>query len=270
MTRWLGLGLVAACACAAAGCGTSSDDLVPPPAHWLGYDACKLDYVADDSGQDFQDLRTFDGDGNAVHEVWQYVSQTEIDHEVAYTFADDRPTEIHYSRLGDDFRIDRNTYDEIGQWIRFERDGDFTTDVLDGTIDYAETYTYDDAGHLVRLDFDLNADGTPDPDSYITYVYDASGCLATEDWHYQGERDLETYTMMGKCLPVRIDHDDPVDGVIDDYELFEYDANGRLRTHEGLGNTVSSYEYDDQGRLVYAGEGGYRITLTYDCAASAR
>jgi len=247
---------------------------VPPPERWLGYDACKIDF-AYQSGSDLVELRTFDGGGNATREVWQWTGQTDVDHQVDYTFADDRPTEAHFSHLGTDYQVDRYGYDDVGQWIHFESDG-YMNAPLDGTVDFAVDYTYDDAGNLIREDDDTNGDGVHDPDSYDTYVYGADGCIATEDWHYQGAHDVKTYTNRPNCDPLRVDHDNPVDGVIDDSELFEYGAGGRLVTYDGLGRDVWSYHYDAQGRLIaidydYGGDLVIDVSalLSYDCPAGA-
>ena len=166
--------------------------------------------------------------------------------------------------------------------IEYDHDGD-------GRIDVISSYTYDEAGNIIRMEDDADADGLPD--YIITRTYDESSILLHETRDYDGDGIAESVTTgshtgsrsqlsfdpdndgiidmtsltiwddSGNPLSVKTDRDN--DNVWDKEIVYTYDENGRLLTYssdrdaDGNIDSIRTYTYDDTGK---------RLTYIYDSA----
>lgn len=147
------------------------------------------------------------------------------------------------------------------------------TSELDADEGYLETiFTYDLAGRLLEKTIRDSADASTAPSRLVQYTYDAAGRRIKED---TGEK-VTCYSYTSRGLIARIE--DSVEGT----RSFSYDAAGRLvNVEDALGGTsrceydalarplrwitpagiVTSYEWDEAGRLLREERSGTSFTV---------
>ena len=156
-----------------------------------------------------------------------------------------------------------------GACIQSQDGGDGVVDfgAPDGVPDDIWSFTYDDAGQLVREENDGPRgirDSPPDgaPDYAAEYVYDDRGLVVLKDeWDSPGEqvwwRTTWEYDAGGRVL--RILGDVHADGVVDRLSTYSYSEDGRaVEEHfdpeadgeRGPHDWCFLYEYDAGGRLL--------------------
>ena len=136
----------------------------------------------------------------------------------------------------------------------------------DQGVSYVVSFTVDDEGNIVQVDYSRVSDFKTMALSSVLYEYDADGTmtkatLEIEDWYYA---DFSTYLLLLGTLAATsgyYDGDLFVYGFVYEYacSTYEYDESGNLvaaQVYDAEGEAVAdyareyTYTYDDEGRVI--------------------
>jgi len=155
--------------------------------------------------------------------------------------ADGGITKIVYDLQGRQVQV----IDAQGREVQFGYDPcDRITHISDA-LDHTTTYHYDNAGQLIKLS---------DPAGHsVHYAYNSQGLLVSEN---RGAQQIKKIHYSETGLPLQIMREDA--SVIE----HRYDKNARL-CKEIIGDQVTDYELDPEGRLLTARTADSLIALSY-------
>ena len=175
----------------------------------------------------------------------QLLTETDpLDNETSYTYdAMGRlETITNKGANGTELSATSYTYDEAGN-LETEKD----------ELENITRYDYDDLGRLVKTTLP-DADGNPattDDIPVFEFTYDAAGNLESETDPLMNVTSY-TYDAMGRLVKTTLPDADGNPATTDDIAVFRYtyDEAGQLTSEEDPLGNITSYDYDDLGRLI--------------------
>lgn len=207
--------------------------------------------VADDwDADDNDDLITrYDVDGRKTEEVWDVADDGSVLDRTSYDYRDDGELAAKQRDSNGDGEADSattNVYDDDGKLLRIEEDNDLS----DELVDKVSSFEYDAEGRRTQEEvYEGEA-----PASLTTYTYDEDGNLTLREEDQGIDAALDAIEQWAFESGVLVSHelDNDGDGLVEERQTF--DAEGRVLTdqgyHDGVLDSATTYEYDEDGNLV--------------------